>query len=149
MKYLAAVLATISMFAASAASANSREATAGYQALYTNQTAQTAYVKQKIRQYFPRRAAVMLAIANCESTGYVHWLPDGTLRPNSAGGSSAAGVFQVTLYLHRKDIKRMGLNMNNIDDYMRFVKYLADRNGGRLSDWNASRHCWGPRVASK
>lgn len=109
-----------------------------------NPTAQAELVQEKIKEHFPQKHPVMLAIANCESTGYIHW-ENGELRPNSEGKSSAAGVFQVLLNLHAEEIRRLGLDMNNIDDYMTFVKYLQKSQG--YGAWKASKHCWGKRVS--
>jgi len=48
--------------------------------LYDNQEAQADFIKGKIREYFPEDVAeAMIAVANCESTGLIHWRSDGTL----------------------------------------------------------------------
>lgn len=103
--------------------------------LYANQEEQAEFIIKKIREYFPnpREARIMLTIAKCESTGLIHWLPDGSLRPNSAGESSAAGVFQVLLKKHREMYEKIGLDMHDIDDYMKFVVYLKKTQG--FSAW--------------
>ncbi len=108
---------------------------------------QAAFVRKKIIEHFPKDPT-MLRIANCESTGFIHWLKDGkTLRPtsirkpNGRPASSAGGVFQVLLKLHAPDIRRLGLNMQDIDDYMEFVKYLRKTQGHNA--WKPSRYCWG------
>ncbi len=150
MKRLVIALVTI-LFASSATLADEATASIDTQALYTNPEAQAAFITKKIKEHFPRTYPTMIAIASCESHRdglLVHWEPDGSLRPNEAKKSSAAGVFQVTLYGHRDAIASLGLDMNNIDDYLTFVKYLVDGRNGKLTDWNASRHCWAPRVAS-
>lgn len=86
----------------------------------------------------------MVAIAGCESTGnprkIVHTEPDGSLLKNSTGKSSAAGAFQVLLKLHGPDIKKMGLNMKDLGDYMEFVAHLKDTQG--YDAWKASKSCW-------
>lgn len=133
--------------AASAVYAN--EGQRDYSHLYADQYAQKVFVQEKITEFFPTTYRTMLAIASCESTGLIHWLPDGTLRPHDAGASSAAGVFQVLLGLHRDEIQSLGLDMSNPDDYFTFVRHLHDRNSNPFSDWNASRHCWQTRLAQK
>lgn len=148
MTRLASVVGALLLTAlSSAAYAKEEKHSLDAAALYGDTTAQAAFIKEKIKQYFPRDYPVMIAIANCESTGLIHWMPDGSLRPNAEGASSAAGVFQVLLQEHRKSIARHDLDMENIDDYLTFVKLLVD---GRpnYGDWNASRHCWAPQVAS-
>lgn len=119
--------------------------------LLTDETAQRAFVEAKIREHFPESYPVMLAIAYCETRArpFVHWEPDGSLRPNASGASSAAGVFQVLLQLHGPDIAARDLDMQNIDDYLQFVSYLHGRFSDPYQDWNASRNCWEPRVASR
>jgi len=104
---------------------------------------QSAEIQQKIHEFFPdvEVASIMIAIATCESTGLIHWGTDGKLLPNSYGNSSAAGVFQILLYTHRKKIKEMGLDMSNIDHYMTFVRHLYDME--KYNPWRASKHCWG------
>ena len=124
----------------------SASADSEYNHLYGNPTAQRKFMETKIHAYFPGQLGhTMIAIANCESTGLVHWLPDGRLRPHSTGKSSAAGTFQVLLTYHRKQIRSMGLDMRNVDDYMKFVLYLHKQQG--LHPWDASRKCWQSRIA--
>ncbi len=141
-----AMVLVLNQTAASAVYAN-EETQAVSTALHHDEEKQRIFIRQKIREYFPDTFDTMLAIAHCESTGLIHWYPDGTLRPNEAGKSSAAGVFQVLLKRHGPDINRMGLDMHNIDDYMTFVRWLHDRTRDPFSDWNASRRCWQARLA--
>lgn len=144
MTRLAYALVAFMLLVSSAAHAN--QSKVDYEALYANPEAQAAFIRAKIREYFPRDYHTMIAIANCESTGLIHWKPDGSLLPHHQGASSSAGVFQVLLYGHRHAIAKHGLDMNNIDDYLTFVKMLRD---GRpdYGDWNASRKCWQTRLA--
>lgn len=115
--------------------------------LYRDAALQSDYLKEKIRERFPEPgvAEVMIAIAACEASGnprglLIHWEPNGRLLPNSAGGQ-ARGTFQVMSRLHAPDMARRGLDINNLDDYLTFVRYLYDRNNG-YRDWRPSRHCW-------
>ncbi len=144
MTRLVFALVASMLFVSSAAHAN--PTTVDYEAFYTNPKAQAAFIKEKIKEHFPRDYPVMIAIADCESRGLIHWRADGSLLPNSEGASSAAGVFQVTLDGHSKSIARHGLDMQNVDEYMTFVKVLVN---GRpnYADWNASKDCWAPQVA--
>ena len=118
-----------------------------YQHLYGDPAAQAAFIKMKLREYFPKHYRTMLAIASCESTGLQHWNPDGSLVKNP--GSSAEGFMQVLLKLHRPEIKAMGLDMQDLDDYLKFVYWLYARPPSRFSDWTPSKHCWGPKVAKQ
>lgn len=119
--------------------------------LLANEAAQGEFVQRKIQEYFPDNYPIMLAIAYCETRArpFVHWEADGRLRPNKTGKSSAAGVFQVLLQLHGPDIRARNLDMQKIDDYMKFVQYLHGRFADSYQDWNASRSCWEPRIASR
>tara|TARA_B100000745_G_C20144809_1_gene392554 strand:+ start:397 stop:813 length:417 start_codon:yes stop_codon:yes gene_type:complete len=117
--------------------------------LYNNAATQSAFLEDKIREYFPDEtvAEVMIAIAACEASGnprglLIHWQADGSLLPNNQGGQ-ARGMFQVMSRLHAPDMQQRGLDINNIDDYMTFVRYLHDRNSG-YNDWYPSRGCWNP-----
>ncbi|MES2749260.1 MAG: hypothetical protein V4606_02625 [Patescibacteria group bacterium] len=96
-------------------------------------------VEQMIAQYFPDKYSTMVAIASCESTGLVHRESDGSLIKNHGGGS-ARGVFQVLMRVHAPEMKKMGLDPNNDDDYMTYVRHLTKEYG--LSPWNASKKCW-------
>lgn len=119
-----------------------------YSHLYENPQEQRAFIEAKIYQYFPEPgiAQAMIAIANCESTGLVHWLPDGTLRPNipkkGEEPSSARGFLQILFNLHRPDYERLGLDVSDIDDYMRFARHLFDTQGPE----NAWEQCISPAV---
>jgi hypothetical protein len=144
MTRLAKAMGAILLFVSSAAHADEP---VDYEALYANPTAQAAFIKEKIKEHFPRDYPVMIAIASCESTGLIHWTEEGSLLPQSEGKSSAAGVFQVLLNGHEDAIAKHRLDMHDVDDYLTFVKILVD---GRpnYADWNASRDCWSPRIAS-
>jgi hypothetical protein len=81
-----------------------------YAHLYNNPSAQAAFIEQKIREHFPADVAeAMIHVADCESTGLVHWMPDGTLRPHDKRESSARGVLQILFQLHGPDIQRKSL----------------------------------------
>lgn len=95
---------------------------------------QAEFIKAKIREYFPGDE-MMICIAGEESTGYIHWLPDGSLRPteilkpDGSPASTAEGVLQTLVGLHSEDIANRGLNMANIDEYMLFNRYLLHTQG--------------------
>ena len=115
--------------------------------LYSQPEEQSAFLEAKIREYFPdeNTARVMIAIARCESSGsrsgpIQHWTTNGDLLPNDQGGQ-ARGMFQVMSKLHAQDMQRRNLDIQNLDDYMTFVRYLYDRNNG-FHDWYPSKSCW-------
>lgn len=102
--------------------------------LFASPKQQRVLMEHLIRTTFPDRYRTMLAIANCESRGLIHWLPDGSLRPHDQGASSAAGVFQVLRTLHGPEIQAKGLDLKDPLHYMIWVKYMVDRRPS-LSDW--------------
>jgi len=105
---------------------------------------QEAKVQAMIAEHFPNanERRTMAAIARCEST-MRHRTPGGALLPNE-DGSSARGAFQVLMRIHEPEMRRMGLNPNNDDDYMRYVRHLYDQSG--TTPWNPSRHCWAGKA---
>lgn len=116
--------------------------------LIKDEERQARFIRSKIKEHFPDRYRDVLAIAECESAGLIHWGHDGSLLQNEKGESSAAGVLQVLLKLHRPDYEELNLNMEDIDDYLTFVRQLIERRGG-YGDWAASEYCWGSKVASR
>jgi hypothetical protein len=82
-------------------------------------------------------APLMVQVAKCES-GLVH-RENGVLFQNS-DGSSARGVFQVLMRVHKTQMHKMGLNPEHIDQYLTYVRHLYDQQG--LKPWQASKHCW-------
>lgn len=101
------------------------------------------HIAELIVEYFPKNYRDMQVVANCESTGLVHRNPDGTLIANPT--STARGVFQLLMRIHGPEMKRMGLDPNNDDDYMKYVRHLYNSQG--LEPWDETRSCWGPRIA--
>lgn len=114
---------------------------------------QRAVVEGYVRRHFKDDADIMLAVAECESTGLIHIeQKSGKLRPNR-GGSGAAGVFQLMLPIHAKLAAAKGYDVrNNLEHYILYVHHLyltdKDRPGGTgLRDWHASRWCWSGKIA--
>ncbi len=104
----------------------------------TSEETPQEYAGELIAEYFPENARLMRAIARCES-GLVHRDESGKLLRNNEG-STAQGLFQVLMSVHRSEMRRMGLNPDNDDDYMTYVQYLYDTQG--TTPWNESRGCW-------
>lgn len=96
-----------------------------------------------IAEHFPDNYKTMRAIATCES-GLVH-RKNGKLLPNAEGGS-ARGSFQLLMRIHGPEMKRLGLDPNNDDDYMTYVRHLKDEYG--LSPWAESKKCWKHKLAA-
>ena len=98
-------------------------------------------VKLLIALHFPENYDTMKAIAQCESE-LVH-RKNGDLLQNSTG-SSARGTFQLLMSVHRPEMKRLGLDPNNDDEYMKYVRYLVKHYG--LTPWAESYNCWRKKV---
>ncbi len=123
--FVATLIAISLGLAAQSAAAKEAQATAGKS------------VVDLIAEHFPGKFKTMKAIAKCES-GLVHRV-NGRLLPNNEG-SPARGAFQVMMNIHGPEMKRLGLDPNDDDDYMTYVQYLVDNFG--LSPWAESKGCW-------
>lgn len=99
-------------------------------------------INELIVEYFPKNYRTMLAVAKCESKG-LHRNPDGTLIANPR--SSARGVFQVLMSVHKPEMVRLGLDPNNDEDYIKYVRRLYDEQ--KLQPWAESKGCWKHRIA--
>ena len=99
-------------------------------------------VEQLIAEYFPDNYRTMRAIAKCES-GLIH-RANGKLLRNAEGGT-ARGIFQLLMRIHGPEMKRLGLNPNDDDDYMKYIRHLYDEQG--LAPWKPSKHCWKSKVS--
>jgi len=78
-------------------------------------------------------APIMLKVMKCEG-GYK------TDAYNPTNGSGDKGLFQVSTKYHGHRTKKLGLDMNNPVDNVKFARMLYDEQG--LAPWSASRHCW-------
>ena len=92
-----------------------------------------------LRKTYPD-APYMLYVAKCESDALIHWKNTNTRELIKRPGGSDSGVLQVN-GVHKEDLKKMGLNLNKIEDYFAFVRYLYDKRG--VQPWYMSKHCWG------
>jgi len=80
----------------------------------------------------------LVRIAFCESS-LDHTTADGSVKRGHVD-SRDTGLMQINLRYHAEDAERLGLDIENEYDNMRYAKYLARRDG--LQTWNASRPCW-------
>jgi len=89
-------------------------------------------IEEEVRKVFPD-APVMLKVMKCEG-GYdidAH---------NPTNNSHDRGLFQISTKYHGAEVKRLGLDMNDPVDNIKYARILYDKNG--LADWQASKHCW-------
>lgn len=81
-------------------------------------------------------------IAICESGGKQHYANGKIVK----GPYGEIGLFQIHP-LHKQKAKSMNLDIYDPNDNMEFALYLYKKNG--LKDWEASKHCWKPKIASR
>lgn len=77
-------------------------------------------------------------VASCES-GLKHYSNGTTTR--GFINPKDVGVFQINLYYHEEQAKKMDLNLLKPEDNIQYAKYLYDKNGWR--DWAWSKPCHG------
>lgn len=99
-------------------------------------------LKQKrtlaIASKFFKNHPSMIKVAFCESS-LEHTENDGTVKRGDVDPRDT-GLMQINKGYHQRDAARMGLNLNEIHDNMRYALYLYKRDG--LQPWNASKPCW-------
>ena len=81
----------------------------------------------------------MITVAKCESQ-FVHYKEDGTVLRGWID-SRDTGVMQVNTYYHGETADQMGLDLEDLEDNMKYARYLYDRNG--FADYSASAPCHG------
>mgnify|MGYP000395018015 CR=1 FL=1 len=109
---------------------------------YVSYQNQDQFIRQKMREHIGYDP-LLEVIAGCESTGdpkrIKHWDRNGNLVKNP--NSSASGSLQVLLQYHSDWIDAEGRDMQDIDEYMMFVKTLFEAQG--YEAWYPSKSCWG------
>ena len=92
-----------------------------------------------LRHFERKDIPVMFQVARCESqfqqTDEQGNPLKGKLTPLDRG------LFQISLQWHQEELDRRGLNVHKLEDNVKFASILYYRNG--LSDWKASKSCWG------
>ena len=89
-------------------------------------------VKQEIDKVFPD-APIMKKVAWCESRYKIDAF-------NPTNNSDDQGIFQISTLYHGKYTKRLGLDMNNPIDNIKYARILYDESG--LDPWIWSKPCW-------
>lgn len=95
-------------------------------------------VERLVREYFSD-APIMAEIAGCESR-FRHLSVDGTVL-RGAVTPKDVGVMQVNEYYHSAQAKKLGLDLHDFDDNLRYARFLYEREGTR--PWVSSSRCWG------
>lgn len=97
-----------------------------------------------VREYFAD-APVMAEIARCESH-FRHLGADGQILRGTVIPEDV-GVMQINTRYHEAKAKEMELDLYSLDGNLAYAKYLYEKQGTK--PWNASRPCWGAKVAIK
>lgn len=79
----------------------------------------------------------MIAVAKCESQ-FIHYKADGTVLRGHIDPRDT-GVMQVNTYYHEETARSMGLDLENLEDNMKYARHLYEKNG--FSDYQASAKC--------
>jgi hypothetical protein len=88
------------------------------------------------------KEAIMYEIAKCESGG-VHKIDGEVIRGYI--DNDDIGKYQINLRYHDARATEMGLDVFTESDNEEYASYLYDTQG--TQPWNASKPCWGPKVA--
>lgn len=97
-----------------------------------------------VREYFAD-APVMAEIARCESH-FRHLGADGQILRGTVIPDDV-GVMQINTRYHEKKAVSMGIDLYSLDGNLAYAKFLYETQGTK--PWNASRPCWGTKVAVK
>jgi hypothetical protein len=107
-----------------------------------------SFIEPKIVEAYLRKefadTPILVDIARCEST-FRQFHKDGSVvrgRVNSAD----VGVMQINLKYHGETAKKMGLDLNTVEDNAAFGKYLYSKYGSK--PWSASSKCWSKSTAA-
>src|SRR3989344_4218315 len=90
----------------------------------------------------PAEAALQI-IAQCESRG-LQFNPDGSVVTNkNKNGTIDRGKWQINSS-HDAETKRLGIDISTEEGNEKFARILYAKN--ELRDWEATRHCWEPKL---
>ncbi len=94
-------------------------------------------IEQQIRSTFIEEPDKAVRVAKCEG------IVNGKLDPkafNHTNNSNDTGIFQISEKYHGQEVKRQGLDMENVIDNINYAHQLYKKNG--WNDWVWSKHCW-------
>lgn len=101
-------------------------------------------VKKFVTDYFAD-APIMARIAGCEST-FRHVSTEGLVRRGKVNKHDI-GVMQINELYHGDTAKEMGLNIYDIEDNVKYARYLYEKQG--VKPWASSQPCWGKHIGSE
>lgn len=94
-------------------------------------------IEKFINDYFAD-IPILAEIAKCESQ-FRHLNSSGTILKGERDRRDT-GVMQINLFYHAKTANRLGLDIQNLDDNVRFARYLYEKEGAK--PWLSSSGCW-------
>jgi hypothetical protein len=86
---------------------------------------------------------LVTAIAKCES-GLRHFVGNKVIRGHV--NNLDIGLMQINLYWHEKEAKRLGYDLFDFVDNLRYGIYLI-KTDGASRHYKASERCWAPKLA--
>lgn len=96
-----------------------------------------------VKEYF-KDTPILAEIARCES-GFRQFDKNGNVL-RGIKNNKDVGVMQINEYYHAATAEKLGYDLHDIEDNMRFAKeYLYDKQGSR--PWLASSPCWSKSAA--
>lgn len=94
-------------------------------------------IEKFVNDYFAD-IPIMAEIAKCESR-FRHLNSNGTVLKGEEN-SFDRGVMQINVLYHDKTAKKLGLDVQNLDDNVQYARYLYEKEGAK--PWMSSSACW-------
>jgi len=94
-------------------------------------------IERFVNDYFAD-IPILAEIAKCESR-YRHLNKSGAVLKGDRN-SFDRGVMQINILYHAKTLERLELDVHNLDDNVRYARYLYEKEGAK--PWMSSSACW-------
>jgi len=94
-------------------------------------------IEKFVHDYFAD-IPILADIAKCESR-FRHLNSSGIVLKGEKN-SHDRGVMQINLLYHAKTAEKLGLDILNLDDNVRYARYLYEKKGAK--PWMSSSACW-------
>jgi len=94
-------------------------------------------IEKFVNDYFAD-IPILADIAKCESR-FRHLNKSGTVLKGDQN-SYDRGVMQINILYHAKTLERLELDVHNLDDNVRYARYLYEKEGAK--PWMSSSACW-------
>lgn len=105
-------------------------------------TLDKAQVEETVRSYF-EDIPIMVEVARCESE-FTHIDPATGNVKRGHMNAQDLGVMQINEFYHGTTAKRMGLELQSLEDNLAYARHLYETQGTR--PWKASKYCWGDTL---